>query len=107
MASFFGGGGEGEVGSYDIGGDGQRAVCSDATTKQETENSFVVVNGEICGSPKQNDTFRENVKKISRKGTRKKKTTSRLTTNQIGIKQGSNEGRWIMKLVACGCGPFK
>ena len=46
-------------------------------------------------------------KKITRKGTRKKKTTSRLTTNQIGIKQGSNERRRFMKLVACGCGPFK
>ena len=55
--------GEGEVGSYHIGGDGQRAVCSDARMKQKTENSFVVVNGEICGSPKQHDTFRKNVKK--------------------------------------------
>ena len=28
-----GGGGGAEVGSYDIGGDGQRAVCSDVRTK--------------------------------------------------------------------------
>ena len=56
------------MGSYHIGGDGQRAVCSDARTKQKTENSFVVVNGEICGSPKQHDTFRENVKKKSHVG---------------------------------------
>ena len=45
------------MGSYDIGGDSQRAVCSDARTKLKTENGFVVVNGEICGSPKQHDTF--------------------------------------------------
>ena len=57
---FCGGGGGG---SYHIGGDGQRAVCSDARTKQRTENSFVVVNGEVCGSPKQHDTSSENVKK--------------------------------------------
>ena len=38
MASIFGGGAE--VGSYHIGGDGQRAVCSDVRTKQKTENSF-------------------------------------------------------------------
>ena len=69
---FCGGGG----GSYHIGGDGQRAVCSDARTKQKTENSFVVVNGEVCGSPKQHDTFRENVKKKSHVGELAKKKTT-------------------------------
>lgn len=87
----------------------KRAVYSDATTKQKTENSFVLVNGEICGSPKQHDTLiGENVKKKSHvRELTKQKTTSRLTTNQIEIKQGSNERRWLMKLVAYECGPFK
>ena len=77
-------------GSYHIGGDGQRAVCSDARTKQKTENSFVVVNGEVCGSPKQHDTFRENVKnKITCRRSRKKKndldTHSKANRNQTGV----------------------
>ena len=62
------------MGSYDTGGDGQRAVCSDARTKQKTENSFVVVDGEICCSPKQHDTFfKENVKKSHVKELARKK----------------------------------
>ena len=86
MASFLWEGG----GSYHIGGDGQRAVCSDARTKQKTENSFVVVNGEVCGSPKQHDTFRENVKKkITCRRTRKKK--KRLRHSQQS-KSESNRG---------------
>ena len=87
----------------------KRAVCSDARTKQKTENSFVLVNGEICGSPKQHDTLMgKNVKKKSHvRELAKQKTTSRLTTNQIEIKQGSNQRLWLMKLVAYECGPFK
>ena len=88
MASFLWEGGGG--GSYHIGGDGQRAVCSDARTKQKTENSFVVVNGEVCGSPKQHDTFRENVKKKSHVGELAKKkndldTHSKANRNQTGV----------------------
>ena len=87
MASFLWGRGGG--GSYHIGGDGQRAVCSDARTKQKTENSFVVVNGEVCGSPKQHDTFRENVKKKSHVGELAKK--KRLRHSQQS-KSESNRG---------------
>ena len=49
----------------------------------------------------------ETLKKSHVRELAKKKTTSRLTTNQIGIKQGSNEWRQLMKLVAYGCGRFK
>ena len=77
------------MGSYHIGGDGQRAVCSDARTKQKTENSFAVVNGEICGSPKQHGTFRENFKKITRRRTRKEKrlrhSQQKKNRNQTGV----------------------
>ena len=46
--------------------------------------AFLVVNVEICGSPKQHDTFRKNVKKKSNVGElAKKKTTSTLTAKQI------------------------
>ena len=88
MASFLRGRRGG--GSYHIGGDGQRAVCSDARTKQKTENSFVVVNGEVCGSPKQHDTFRENVKKKSHVGELAKKK-KRLRHSQQS-KSESNRG---------------
>ena len=69
----------------------KRAVYSDATTKQKTENSFVLVNGEICGSPKQHDTLiGENVKKkITRKGAHKTEndfeTYNKPNRNQTGF----------------------
>ena len=41
MASFFGGGGE--VGSYHIGGDRQRAVCSDRQCSEEIDREPYVL----------------------------------------------------------------
>ena len=81
--------GEGEVGSYHIGGDGQRAVCSDARTKQKTENSFVVVNGKSVARRNNTILLGKTFKKITRRRTRKKK--KRLRHSQQS-KSESNRG---------------